>query len=117
MNYFTQKELSCKCCDKYFFDEKTLEMLNEARKIAGIPFIITSGYRCEKHNKEVGGVVGSAHTKGLAVDIRFRNSNELFKIIKGLIMAGFVRIGINYKSKFIHTDTDATKPQKVFFKY
>ena len=30
---------------------------------------ITSGYRCEKLNEKVGGVKGSQHTKGQAVDL------------------------------------------------
>ena len=36
-----------------------------------VPMIITSGYRCEKLNKLVGGVKNSQHMKGEAVDFCF----------------------------------------------
>jgi hypothetical protein len=35
----------------------------------GCKFIITSDYRNESHNKEVGGVSDSKHLRGLALDI------------------------------------------------
>ena len=78
-------------------------MLDEARGIANIPFHITSGYRCELHNKAVGGVDKSLHTKGQAADIRAESSNERFLIVRALIKAGFKSIGI-YKN-FVHADT------------
>lgn len=116
--YFVDKELCCKCgCGYTITDKEFLELLDEAREEAGIPFVITSGARCTKHNKEVGGVSDSAHTKGLAVDISFKNSQECFKIIDSLIGVGFKRIGINFDKQFIHCDVDKDKPQKVLFKY
>jgi uncharacterized protein YcbK (DUF882 family) len=45
-------------------------MLEELRKEVGKPIKITSGYRCEKHNADVGGVKNSQHTKGTAVDVQ-----------------------------------------------
>ena len=47
--------------------EKVLDPLREAY---GAPIIVTSGYRCEKLNKAVGGAASSQHVKGEAVDIR-----------------------------------------------
>lgn len=116
-NYFSRKELECKCCGVCLISDELLGRLNHAREIAGIPFIITSGYRCEKHNDEVGGVPTSAHTKGLAVDIAFKNSNQCFKIVRALYDAGFRRIGINFAKSFVHCDVDGSKPQDVLFKY
>lgn len=116
-NYFSRKELECKCCGVYIIDDDLLPRLNRARELAGIPFIITSGYRCQKHNSEVGGVPTSAHTKGLAVDIAFKNSNQCFKIVRALYDAGFKRIGINFAKSFVHCDVDGSKPQNVLFKY
>ena len=67
-NHFTNEELACPHCGEISFSADTLEKLNAARRIAGIPFVITSGYRCEIHNKAVGGKETSAHIAGLAVD-------------------------------------------------
>ena len=47
--------------------EKVLDPLREAY---GKPIIVTSGYRCEKLNRLVGGAASSQHVKGEAVDIR-----------------------------------------------
>ena len=44
-------------------------VLEPLRKAMGKPIIISSGYRCEKLNKAVGGVYNSQHMKGQAADI------------------------------------------------
>lgn len=90
-------------------------LLDKAREIAGVPFVINSGYRTSQYNKEVGGVENSAHTLGLAVDLRCRNSTERFKIVKALMEAGFTRIGIG--DTFVHCDLDKSKPQEVIWLY
>ena len=38
-----------------YMDESFLSMLDDARGIAGIPFIINSGFRSKSHNAYVGG--------------------------------------------------------------
>lgn len=53
----------------------------------GRPIIVTSGFRCTKLNKAVGGSSTSQHVKGQAVDIRSvsdrRDDNkELFEMIR-----------------------------------
>lgn len=116
-NYFKEREFACKCCGTCLIESELWEKLNEARGKAGIPFIITSGYRCPKHNENVGGVADSAHTKGRAVDIAFKDSNQCFKIVKALYETGFKRIGINFNKSFVHCDIDREKPQDVLFKY
>jgi uncharacterized protein YcbK (DUF882 family) len=47
--------------------EKVLDPLREAY---GKPIIVTSGYRCERLNRAVGGAASSQHVKGEAADIR-----------------------------------------------
>lgn len=116
--HFSDKELSCKCgCGFKTTDSLFLDKLEIAREIAGIPFIITSAARCKEHNKAVGGVDTSAHTKGLAVDIAFKDSHSCYIILRSLYDAGFKRIGINFAKSFIHCDVDESKPQGVLFKY
>lgn len=105
----------------YFTEEETkglqpelVAMLEKARGIAGIPFVITSGFRTIEKNESVGGVKDSSHTKGLAVDIRARNSREHFIITKALMDAGFDRISRMYPNH-IHVDIDDKKPRPVLF--
>lgn len=88
-----------------------LEKLEWARILSDYPYSISSAIRCYKHNIDVGGLATSSHLTGRAVDIRTPNARARYKILYGLIKAGFKRIGI-YKS-FIHVDGDETKPPEV----
>ena len=90
-----------------------MAMLQKARKLAGLPFTIMSGFRCHDHNTMVGGVPDSAHMSGLAADIRARNSLERHSILTAIYAAGFQRIGIYKDRGFIHVDTDTRKAQGV----
>lgn len=105
--YFSEKEI-------IGLKPELVKMLDDARHLAGIPFFIISGYRTAEHNAEVGGVENSAHTSGLAVDLRARNSLEHFKITKALFDVGFKRISRKYPGH-IHCDIDESKPQNVLF--
>lgn len=108
MRYFKLDEFTCKCgCGLNNMDIKLLEMLDEARHLSGVPFVINCGCRCNKHNKEVGGVKDSSHLLGLAVDISARSDFQKFKIIGALYLVGFRRI-LLYDS-FIHVDIDLSK--------
>lgn len=117
MRYFKPSEFACPHCgegaDK--MDAGLLHHLDAARHMAGIPFVINSAYRCEEHNKAVGGVPGSAHTKGTAVDIAANGSRERFMIAQALMARGLVRIGV--ASSFVHVDVDKGKDQRVMWLY
>lgn len=45
-------------------------ILDPLREAYGKPIIVTSGFRCEKLNKAVGGAKTSQHCKGQAADLR-----------------------------------------------
>lgn len=90
-------------------------LLHEARKIAKVPFIITSGYRTKHHNSIIGGVSNSSHLKGLAVDIKCNNSANRYIILQSLLRVGINRIGIN--NTFIHADVDLSKKNNVVWLY
>lgn len=96
-------------------DADLLDKLNGTRHMSEMPFIVTSGYRTKAHNKKVGGVNGSSHTKGLAVDISCKNSVNRSKIIRAALKNGFTRIGIS--GNFIHLDVDKDKAQDVIWTY
>lgn len=62
-----------------------IERLNPIREEFGKPIYVTSGYRCPRLNKLVGGSTKSAHLQGLAVDITTYNRDEnkrLFNLIR-----------------------------------
>ena len=102
MNYFQKREFACPCCGKDDIDPDFVLRLNEARGYARVPFIITSGVRCEKHNKEVGSTSRN-HIEGKAADIACTEGWKRLRIVRGLLQAGFKRIGIG--KTFIHADT------------
>lgn len=100
---------------EYKMDENFLAKLDEARELAGIPFVINSAYRSPEHNKRVGGKANSSHLKGLAVDISINDSRTRFIVLDALIRVGFTRIGI--ADTFIHVDLSVDKVQKVIWTY
>lgn len=101
MKYFKLEEFACKHCGEVKMNNKFLDMLDDARGLANIPFGITSGYRCPIHNANVGST-STNHVNGVAADITCTSSINRIKIVTALIKTGFKRIGI-YKN-FIHAD-------------
>lgn len=97
-----------------------LELLDEAREIAGIPFKITSGYRTKEYNEDLirrnyKASKNSSHLKALASDISVKDSKSRFIVFNSLLLAGFTRIGI--ADTFIHVDLDTDKTQNVIWTY
>ena len=83
MKYFTINELTRSATAKRLGIDNTakknirlnLEALGEnildpLREAWGAPIIVTSGYRCQRLNKAVGGASNSQHLYGQAADIR-----------------------------------------------
>jgi len=83
--------------------QEFLDMIDIARGISDVAYIITSGYRCPAHNAAVGST-STNHTKGLAADIVAVDGPTRGKILRGLYLAGFKRIGISFKRGFVHCD-------------
>lgn len=77
IQYFKREEFRCKCGGKYCNGfpaephEKLLRMADRARAHFGVPAIVSSGVRCETHNRNVGGAAASRHMSGKAMDVRF----------------------------------------------
>jgi uncharacterized protein YcbK (DUF882 family) len=90
--------------------------LQEVREILGQSIFILSGYRCERWNDRVGGVRESAHTRGLAADIRAHTPTYRFHLLGAIFRSGlFGRVGI--AEHYVHVDIDADKPQEVAWVY
>lgn len=101
-------------------DQDFLEMLDEARTLAGIPFRITSGYRTQEYHDSLTRrgyptAKNSAHLKGCAADISCTTSRDRFIIVTALLEAGFDRIGIG--DTFIHCDIDWEKNAALIWTY
>jgi zinc D-Ala-D-Ala carboxypeptidase len=94
-------------------DPRLVEMLDRARGLAKTPFRITSGRRSADQNQQAGGVMDSAHTRGLAVDLGCFDSRARMRMLSGLIVAGFRRIGCY--DRHLHADIDETLPQDVLW--
>ena len=115
MRHFDISEFDCPCCGQNAMEQAFLNMLDNARHIAMVPFVINSGYRCPGHNKDprVGGSATSSHLLGLAADIKCTNSRDRFKIIRAFYKVGFKRF--TPKPTFIHVDLDLLKDQEVMW--
>lgn len=74
IKYFKRSEFVCKCGGKYCkgdsaeMEEKLLKVADRVREHFGKPITVTSGVRCQQHNKNVGGVSNSRHLTGKAMD-------------------------------------------------
>lgn len=99
INHFTADEFRCHCCGVEEMNQAFVETLDACRYKTGIPFHITSGFRCEKHDKEVGGK--GNHPTGLAADIAAPDSAIRFLLLSEFLKK-FGRIGIG--KDFIHVD-------------
>jgi uncharacterized protein YcbK (DUF882 family) len=104
--YFSEAET-------FNLDQRLIDKLDRARGLAGIPFVITSGWRSPEENTTDGGVPDSSHCLGLAVDLRCQDGNSRFKMVTALIDAGFNRIGVY--NLHIHCDVSDVLPQKVIW--
>lgn len=114
-NFFSRSEECCPCCHSGGLLPDFRDKLNKAREIAGVPFVLNSAFRCPSHNAEVGGTEMSSHMAGCAVDIKVRDNYTRMMVLRGLVAAGFQRIGIG--KTFIHVDDDLTKPKEVCWLY
>ena len=104
---FKVSEFACKHCGKNEIDQKVLNMAQEIRDYLGVAVRVNSGYRCETHNKNVGGVKNSKHVLGKACDLSCElGSAKMFQAVKELREQGKLKdldYCIKYKT-FIHID-------------
>jgi uncharacterized protein YcbK (DUF882 family) len=70
-DHFWSGEFDCNCnvCSITIIDPDHVDKLEELRKRLGVPIFINSAYRCEFHNKRIGGSERSRHMVGDATDI------------------------------------------------
>lgn len=111
---FKSTEFDCHgegCCSSTLVDSKLVDYLQDIRDHFGKPLNVSSAYRCDKHNKRVGGATGSRHKKGEAADI-YINGIEPKEIAKYAESIGILGIGLYETDKdgyFVHIDVRPTK--------
>jgi len=116
---FTPKEMLCRCgqCES-FVDVQFMDSLQSLRDAYGRPMLVTSGHRCEAHNKAVGGSATSGHLTGRAADIQVKWGDAL-DLLLSAHRRGFTRLGVNqkgrYEGRFIHLGMD--RPEKTIWSY
>lgn len=106
-DYFTESELSCPCCGVNHVKPSFKRRLNQLRENVGFALPMSSGYRCLKHNREVGGEDGSAHPLGRGGDLVVSRT-KAFKVLEEAQKLGFTGIGLHQKGearkRIIHLD-------------
>lgn len=118
--YFKYSEFDCKCgkCERPegVPSKELVDILTKIRKHYNQPVIINSGYRCEAHNKAVGGSANSQHFKGSAVDIIVKNTPTesvweyvLEKWGDEPLGLAIKRNKVNIYAGFVHIDTRGKK--------
>lgn len=94
-------------CNAQLIDDDLIKRLQTIRDKLGGKIKITSGYRCIKHNKCVGGGKASKHLYGVAADWRMQD-RSINPVALGIVATRyFGAVGIYWygNSAFVHTDT------------
>mgnify|MGYP000181511648 CR=1 FL=1 len=104
---FNRSEFACKgknCCGHSAAVHPDLvDALQTLRDRIGKPLSITSGFRCNRHNKAVGGAKASKHMDGTAFDISMANHDPVdFEAAARAV--GFLGFGYYPRSGFMHID-------------
>lgn len=100
---------------------KVTEFLQVIRNELHQPIIVTSGYRSEEVNKNVGGVYSSYHCKGLAVDIKCKDMDKLLCVLREHL-SDIDQLGIYFNSNtqlFFHVglaETDKSPRNQIYTK-
>jgi uncharacterized protein YcbK (DUF882 family) len=114
---FSEDEFCCRCgCGKANMNHEFLVKLQVIRSNIGLPMTITSGYRCEEHDKNIGGA--GPHTTGRAVDISIMGQSAYLLLRYAIdTMTG---IGVSQKgdTRFLHfDDLDEGYPRPMIWSY
>lgn len=113
-SYFKRSEFTCKCgCGANKTKQELVDTLNVVREKLGVPTVVTSGTRCEKHNGKVGGVANSNHMTGEAADIQAKgvSADTMWHTVRALYEQGKLPhlAGLGRYDTFTHVDTAPKK--------
>ena len=104
---FSREELACKCgCDKCDMTDTFLKALQHLRDIVKFPITINSGYRCDEHNRAVGGAMSSKHKLGQAADLDLTSlsPHQVQTLLEAIKLVPEIK-GVGVAKSFVHIDT------------
>lgn len=107
---FVRGEFVCPHCGHEEMEYGFLQKLQLARKLLQRPILVTSGWRCETHNAEVGGSPTSSHLCGRAADLS-DHTEPIFRgwLFAALWAAGFRQMEVSTDGH-LHVMEDPQKP-------
>jgi len=112
--YFDTDEFKCKCgkCVSKDIDPNLIPILTDVREHFKSPVIVTSGYRCEEHNKKIGGAKNSYHVKASAVDfvVFGKKVNEVYNYLDDKYP---LQYGLINEKTWVHLDTRMIKYREI----
>ena len=101
--FFSRSEFACSCgCGFDTVDYELLNILIKIREHFDNKMKITSGCRCAKKNKEIGGANRSLHLTGRAADVQVENISPQ---LVAEAAAQFGASGIKTYSTWTHIDS------------
>ena len=110
ITHFSRNEFRCRCgryCDGYPAEPQRLliEQAERVRAHFGAPVFVSSGVRCKNHNANVGGVEGSRHRSGKAMDFRVegRSASSVLKYVQTLPA---IRYTYAIDGSYVHMDVE-----------
>lgn len=107
IRYFTRQEFACKCGKCGGFptepDRALVQLADDVREHFGAPMIPSSGVRCAAHNANVGGVSGSRHLSGKALDFCIRGKSAA-QILAFVQRDPRTRYAYAIDTSFVHMD-------------
>lgn len=71
-----------------------MQVLETMRELCGKPLVLSCGYRCPEHNRDVGGVSNSQHIYGRAADVQVPDGMTVYELYDIAEQAGADGIGI-----------------------
>jgi len=117
MKHFKMKEFRCRCgCSTPAAVMESIMalvaiVLDPLRDAYGKPVYVTSGHRCESHNRRVGGVTNSQHIQGEAADITTGSPAENLKLACLIAQHG------NYDQIIVYVNPGSSEPQFIHVSY
>jgi len=109
VRYFKKEEFRCRCGGKHCGGfpaepaQKLVRLADRVREHFGVPVTVSSGVRCPVHNANVGGVSGSRHLLGSAMDfcVKGKSARETLAYVQA---QEDVRYAYAIDGNYVHMD-------------